>query len=162
MNNNELVHYGVKGMKWGKRKAVPTAADVANKRSAYKAANREYNKAFDKAYNRNIGSFSPIKKHRDASTARWEDAISKAEAANKAKAEYKAVKKAFKADARAKAKADRALAKMEKQSYKEAVKQRSKEILKGESIVGKVWDVMTDAHKYQAEIEIGLERRGYE
>jgi hypothetical protein len=158
MTNLELYHYGVKGMKWGRRKAVPTAGDVARKKTAYKAANRAYKKAFNYADNRRIAAFSPIKKHREANDARWEDAIEKADAANKAKAEYKAVKKAFKADARAKAKADRALAKLEKQKYKEAVKKRSKEILKGESIVGKIWDVYTGAHKIQAELELS-ERR---
>ena len=157
----ELYHHGVKGMKWGKRKARYTAEDVANKKAAYKQANKAYSKAFDKAYDRNLESFSPFKKHREASNARWEDALNKAEAANKAKAEYKAVKKAFKADAKAKAKADRALKKLEKQQYKDAVKQRSKEILKGESIAGKVWDILTDGHKIQAEIEVNLERRGY-
>ena len=49
-----------------------------------------------------------------------------------------------------------------RQGNKEAVKQRSKEILKGKSAVGKVWDVLTDGHKIQAEIEVGLERRGYD
>ena len=159
--NNELYHYGVKGMKWGKRKARYTSEDVAAKKTAYKQANKAYSKAFDKAYNGNMGSFSPFKKHRDASNARWEDAQNKAVAANKAKAEYKAVKKAFKADAKAKAKADRALKKLEKQQFKEAVKQRAKEIQKGESIAGKVWNALTDGHKIQAEIEVGLERRGY-
>ena len=162
MNNTELRHYGVKGMKWGHRKAVPTAADVKAKKAAYKTARKEYSRAYDKAYNRSIAGLSPFKKHRQANDARWENAIDKADALNKAHAEYKAVKKAFKADAKAKAKADRALKKMEKQQYKEAVKQRSKEILKGKSAVGKVWDVLTDGHKIQAEIEVNLERRGYD
>ena len=161
MNNNELQHYGVKGMKWGKRKAVPTAADVKAKKAAYKTANKAYNKSFDKAYNSALMGISPFKKHRQEYDNRWQDAVDKAQAAGKAKAEYKAVKKAFKADAKAKAKADRALKKMEKQQYKEAVKQRAKEIQKGESIAGKVWNALTDGHKIQAEIEVGLERRGY-
>ena len=98
----ELYHYGVKGMRWGHRRAqreLPTS-DVRRRfdsaKAEYKQANKAYSKSFDKAYNRNIGSFSPIKKHRDASTKRWEDAVDKAKVANKAKANYKAAKKARK------------------------------------------------------------------
>lgn len=95
----ELYHYGVKGMKWGHRKALPVS-DVRRRfdsaKSNYKQANKAYNKSFNKAENRNLASFSPIKKHRDASTQRWTDAIDKGQAANKAKAEYKSAKKARK------------------------------------------------------------------
>lgn len=49
MNNNELMHYGIRGMKWGKRKAQP-ANDVQRARAAYKKANKEYSKAYDSAY----------------------------------------------------------------------------------------------------------------
>ena len=38
MTDNELMHYGVLGMKWGKRKAQP-ANDVQRARAAYKKAN---------------------------------------------------------------------------------------------------------------------------
>lgn len=144
-SQDELYHYGVKGMKWGQRKNI----DVATARAAYKQAKKEYNKSFDKAYNRAIAAWSPIKKHRQANDARWEDAANKAQAANKAKSIYKKAK----ATAKAKAKAERALAKIEKQKKKEFIETRSKEILKGESIAARIWDVATDAHKYQAEIE---------
>ena len=135
---DELMHYGVPGMKWGKRKARPQS-DVRTARKAYRQANREYNRAFDKAYNRSIAGLSPIKKHRQANDARWEDAANKAQAANKAKA-----------------KAERALAKIEKQNKKEFIKTRSKEIQKGSSVVGKIWNAYTGGHKIQAEIEYNL------
>lgn len=148
---DELMHYGVPGMKWGKRKARPQS-DVRTARKAYRQANREYNRAFDKAYNRSIAGLSPIKKHRQANDARWEDAANKAQAANKAKAAYKKAK----ATAKAKAKAERALAKIEKQNKKEFIKTRSKEIQKGSSVVGKIWNAYTGGHKIQAEIEYNL------
>lgn len=90
--NGELCHYGVKGMRWGHRKKRPQS-DLDRKKSAYKSAKKEYNKAYNKASGfRNFGSFSPSKKHRQASQARWENAIDKADALNKAKAEYKKAK----------------------------------------------------------------------
>lgn len=146
--SDELKHYGVPGMKWGHRKAP----EVVAARKAYKQANREYNKAFNKAYNRAHQAYSLSKKKRAANDARWEDAMNKAEAANKAKAEYKKVK----ATAKAKAKAERALAKIEKQNKKEFIKTRSKEIQKGSSVVGKMWNAYTGGHKIQAEIEYNL------
>lgn len=151
--SDELKHYGVPGMKWGHRKARPQS-EVRTARKAYRQANREYNRAFDKAYNRSIAAFSPIKKHRQANDARWEDAVNKAEAANKAKATYKKAK----ATAKAKAKAERALAKIEKQNKKDFIKSRSKEIQKGSSVVGKMWNAYTGAHKIQAEIEYNLQK----
>lgn len=101
MNNyvivgGELYHYGVKGMKWGVRKAQPQSY-LDRKKSAYKTAKKEYNKSFNKAYNRAAAAYSPFKKHRQANDARWEDAANKAESLNKAKSDYKSAKKAAKA-----------------------------------------------------------------
>ena len=149
--DGELYHHGVKGMKWGHRKAP---SEVAIARKAYKKANKEYNRAFNKAYNRSSAALSSFKKHRQANDARWEDVVNKAEASNKAK---NTLKKA-KATAKAKAKAERALKKIEKQEKKDFINTRSKEILKGESVVGKMWDAYTGAHKIQAEIEYNTRR----
>jgi hypothetical protein len=97
--SNEICHYGVPGMRWGHRKRLPEsqiAANVRNTRAEYKTANKAYGKAFNKAYDRSMAAYSPIKKHREANNARWEDAVNKAEVANKAQAKYKAAKKARK------------------------------------------------------------------
>lgn len=100
MYNNELYHYGVKGMKWGHRKKYYNSDGTLNKlgqaRQNYKTAKKEYSKSFDKAYNRAVAAYSPFKKHRQANDARWEDAANKAEASRKARAEYKQARKEYK------------------------------------------------------------------
>lgn len=94
MNDNELMHYGIRGMKWGKRKARPTN-DVQRTRAAYKKANKEYSKAYDSAYgysSRHMVSQFVGKKAKAESDKRWDDAIGKAKAANFAKSAYKTAK----------------------------------------------------------------------
>lgn len=91
-----LIHYGVKGMKWGVRKQRP----YSGSRRAYKQANKDYSKAFNKAYNYSsthmVRQFVKGSKWQHESDRRWADANDKAEAANKAKAKYKQEKKAYK------------------------------------------------------------------
>ena len=105
MRESDIQHHGIKGQKWGVRRfqnedGTWTAAgkeryggtgsinDVQSAKSAYQQAKRDYNKAFNNAYNHNH-PFSLSKKKREESNARWEDAGSKAEALNKAKKAYK-------------------------------------------------------------------------
>lgn len=91
-----LIHYGVKGMKWGVRKERPYSG---SKRS-YKIAKKEYNKSFNRAYN--YSSTHPIRqnikgsKWQKESDKRWGEAIDKAVASNKAREKYRNEKKAYK------------------------------------------------------------------
>lgn len=119
-NSNELYHYGVKGMRWGHRKATyqNTAVRTGNsaQRQAYlnakankRAATKDFKKAYNKAYNRSIAAYSPIKKHRQANDARWDDAVKKAQASNAADKAYKDAKKAYKQTDEYKAKRAKAI-----------------------------------------------------
>lgn len=104
--DNTLMHYGVKGMRWGHRKA---SDNTLAKKAVYKQAKKDFNKAYNKADARAIAAFSPSKKHRQANDDRWQDAFDKGNAFNKAKQEYKqakaADKKAYKAQKEAAQKA---------------------------------------------------------
>ena len=119
-NSNELYHYGVKGMRWGHRKASyqNTVVRTGNsaQRQAYlnakankKAAGKAYTKAYNKAYNRSMAALSPFKKHRQANDERWNDAVQKAKDMNAADKAYKDAKKAYKQTDEYKAKRAKAI-----------------------------------------------------
>ena len=101
MRQDELMHYGVPGMKWGHKKARPLSADrsrYVNAKSRYKADNKAYNKSFNKAYS--YSSRHPIsqyvgKKQKAESGKRWDDAYDKAVQANKSKSAMKQAKKEY-------------------------------------------------------------------
>lgn len=58
-----LVHYGVKGMKWGVRKEDKPFKDKLSK-AEKKAYNDEYGKMFEKRWNRSFGLDGPIEYHK--------------------------------------------------------------------------------------------------
>ena len=98
-NSNELYHYGVKGMRWGHRKASYQNTATSDLRKRYdaakadkKAANKAYTKAFNKAYNRSYDTYSLSKKRRDASNERWNDAAEKGAKSYEADQAFKKVK----------------------------------------------------------------------
>ena len=94
--DDELMHYGVKGMKWGRRKA-PTS--VSNAKAAYKSAKKAYNKSYYSAYGYSqrhaIGQYVNKKKKAE-SIRRWDDALNKAATLREAKANYKKTKADYK------------------------------------------------------------------
>ena len=95
MSNDELMHYGVLEMKKKKKKASYTTS-LDSAKANYKSAKKTYNKSFNKAYDHAFAAYSPIKKHRQNNTARWEQVQKDAEALKKAKSAYNKEKKANK------------------------------------------------------------------
>lgn len=93
-NNNYLAHHGVKGMKWGVRRAKDPV--LVEKKAAYKQAKKEYDESYSKAYKYSsrhpVGQWASKKKSAEADR-RWKDAIDKAGKLNTAKSEYKQAKK---------------------------------------------------------------------
>ena len=103
-SSNELYHYGVKGMRWGHRKASyqNTAVRTSAQRQAYlnaratkQVATKEFKKAYNKAYNGSLAAYSPFKKHRQANEKRWDDAFEKAMTSRNADKAYKNAKKEY-------------------------------------------------------------------
>lgn len=100
-NEQALAHHGIKGQKWGVRRfqkadgsLTPAgksryASDLDRAAKNVKTAKKEYNRAFDKAYNRAIQGYSPLKKQREANDQRWDEAASKRDALLDAKEGYK-------------------------------------------------------------------------
>lgn len=93
---DELLHYGIKGMKCGVRndKSISNLKRrYDDSKSNYKMAKRAYNKSFNAAYERSISAWSPIKKHREANDKRWGKAFEDAKKVRDAESKYEKIKK---------------------------------------------------------------------
>lgn len=141
MSNDYLMHYGIKGMKWGVRRyqnsdGTLTSAGkrrygegkVGEARFAYKQAKKEYNKAFRKAYYTPNTRYDPDYMQNRAKR-RWKTALKKGD-------EVKAAKETYK---REKSKAD-----------KSAVKSYNKQFYKAErasNVAEQKWDDVKSQYK---------------
>lgn len=102
----ELQHHGVKGMKWGVRKARKEYKALDKAKGEYKHAKQAYNRSFDYAYRRSQ-SLSLSRVRRAQNDAAWKDAERDAKRVRETKAAYKAQKKAVKENAPVAAKLER-------------------------------------------------------
>lgn len=121
-NNNELMHYGIPGMRWGKGRKTPmTAAQarVAKTKAAYKAAKKQYSKDFSKSSTL-YGAWGPGNKERHNKT--YESALK----ANKAEKAYKKAKKDAKIDKQRQKEKGKAAIEKAKANYKAANKKFNK------------------------------------
>ncbi len=94
--NNELYHYGVKGMKWGVRKKpeyTGQAKSAHDRMLVAKQTKKSAKKAYNKAFNKSSSLYGA---YGSGSKKRLNDTAAKAKAANKANAEYKKAKTDFK------------------------------------------------------------------
>ena len=140
MENTELYHYGIKGMKWGVRRARKTMSTLKTRRNAMKGyAQDAYNSnktGIGKAYDKLTGA------HKIQAEMKYASA-SKKERAARAEQYVK----------------DQLAAKAAKNERISTIKQMQKEINKGESFVGKAYNKLTGADRIQAEIMYDSRKR---
>ena len=159
-SSDDIIHYGVLGIRWGHRKAIiPSVSQVSTNRAVNKAtdakakmqsAKKAYktaNKKFDKAY-RNSNSWILNSQFDKKDNKRRKDEMMKA--AQKAEAAQKAYKKA---------KANYKLSdKRAKSMVKDIKKQYRKQYMAGESFIGKMYGKVSGSDRTYADLQYEFNR----
>lgn len=102
-----LQHHGVKGMKWGVRKAREEYKKLDEAKGKYKHAKKAYNRSFGYYYQNSGKAFSLNRVKRVENTERFRDSMRDAQRLNKTKKAYKEQKKAVRKNAPVAAKLER-------------------------------------------------------
>ena len=105
--NQTLLHYGVKGMKWGVRKARQEYKKLDVAKGNYKSAKKAYGRSFRYAYIHSGNAYSLNRAKRAEAAADWRAATRDVARLNKAKKAYKDQKQAVRKNAPVAAKAER-------------------------------------------------------
>lgn len=103
----ELQHYGVKGMKWGHRKAREEYKKLDKAKGEYRHAKKAYDRSFKYATNQGSKAFSLSRVKRFENDAAWKDAQRDAKRVENTKKAYAAQKKAVRQNAPVSAKLER-------------------------------------------------------
>ena len=104
--NQALMHYGVKGMKWGVRKARKEYQKLDRAKGEYKHAKKAYDRSFKYAAD-HPAAFSLNAAKRAQADARWDDARRDAARVSRTKQAYKDQKAAVRKNAPIAAKLER-------------------------------------------------------
>lgn len=149
-SDNYLAHYGIKGMKWGRRRfrnyddTLTNAGKTRYAKENYKQAKKQWDKDYDSMYKaaRKTKTFAVTKRGKAKKNMlasdynkKYDKAMDSLDAMQKAKTEYKQAKKA-----------DKMVKKYAKKGYAQDAYNGNK------SALGKAYDKVTGAHKINADI----------
>ena len=162
--DGELYHYGVKGMKWGVRKAAQahearTAARDKARQEKVKTAVTKYKDAAQAHEARTAARVKGVSRR----TQRLEKAVQRQEKVAKSWDDQSAITdkkgRTLMSKAEVKEIRDAAYSKLEKQKVKLIKSQMADQIQAGSSVVGRMYNSLTGAHRTQAEIEYDINKR---